>query len=120
MTPVFHGSCHCGAVRFTVRYAPDESTSCDCSLCTKKNARMVKVPEEALTIEAGQDALATYRWNTGVAQHHFCKKCGVYTFHRKRADPKSYGVNVYCLEGFDLDSIPYRLADGLSMSVVTV
>ena len=120
MTPVFRGSCHCGAVRFTVRYAPDESTSCDCSLCTKKNARMVKVPEEALTIEAGQDALSTNRWNTGVAQHHFCKKCGIYTFHRKRADPKSYGVNVYCLEGFDLDSIPYRLADGLSMSVVTV
>lgn len=115
---VWHGSCHCGGVSFVVDHEPDETTSCDCSLCVKKNARMVRVPLEALTILGGQDLIATYEWNTRVAKHHFCTRCGIYTFHKKRSDPSSYGVNVYCLEGFDPESLPHRLADGLTMSVV--
>jgi hypothetical protein len=91
---------------------------CDCSLCTKKNARMLRVPKEALRIDAGEEMLATYQWNTRVAKHHFCSCCGIYTFHRKRSDPESYGVNVYCLTGFDLESVPLRRAEGSSMSIV--
>ena len=30
------GSCHCGAVRFTVDAVFTELTTCDCSLCVKK------------------------------------------------------------------------------------
>ena len=114
----YSGSCHCGAIRFTVICVPDETTSCNCTLCRKKNALMIQVPKEALRITAGIDKLATYQWNTRVAQHHFCTLCGIYTFHRKRSNPESYGVNVYCLEGFDPDSVPHRLADGIAMSVV--
>jgi hypothetical protein len=117
-SPAYPGSCHCGAVRFVVRFEPDETTHCDCTLCTMKNARMIRVPEAALEIVGGADMLATYRWNTGVAQHHFCRVCGIYTFHRKRADPASFGVNVHCLDGFDIDRYPHRIADGIGMSLV--
>lgn len=41
-------------------------------------------------------------WNTARAKHFFCSRCGVYTFHRKRAAPDHYGVNVFCLEDFDV------------------
>lgn len=116
--PDYSGACHCGAVRFAVSVDPVETTTCDCTLCVKKNARMIQVPEAQLTILAGEDMLAIYQWNTRIARHHFCKACGIYTFHRKRSAPDSYGVNVYCLEGFDPESVPHRRADGATMSTV--
>lgn len=35
------GSCHCGNVSFSVESELDEFTTCDCSLCVKKNAVML-------------------------------------------------------------------------------
>ena len=58
------GSCHSGSVRFTVKHDPDELTTCDCSLCVKRNALMAKIPEAALRIDAGEDLLTLYEWNT--------------------------------------------------------
>ena len=114
----YPGSCHCGAVRFTVEADPVEVAQCDCSLCVKKNARMVRIPAAALTLTAGEAELVTYRWNTGVARHHFCRVCGIYVFHYRRADPTTCGVNVYCLEGFDPDGLPLIQVDGRTMSLV--
>lgn len=111
------GSCHCGAVRFTVAAPIVELTTCDCSLCVKKNAVMAKVHEDALTITAGADLLSLYAWNTRRAKHYFCSRCGIYTFHRKRAAPDHYGVNVFCLDGFDAAAIPVRATEGVGMSV---
>ena len=114
----WNGSCHCGAVRFRVDAQIDELTRCDCSLCRRKGALMAKVPKDGLQILAGEAALTLYQWNTRVAQHWFCKVCGIYTFHRKRSAPDSYGVNIGCLEDFDPSTVPTRPADGLTMSVV--
>jgi len=57
---IHFGSCHCGGVLFTVNYEPVELTTCDCSLCIKRNALMVKVPEAALSLQEGHELLATY------------------------------------------------------------
>lgn len=111
------GSCHCGAVRFQVEAEITELTTCDCSLCVKKNAVMAKVHESALTITAGENALSLYRWNTGRARHYFCSRCGIYTFHRKRAAPDHFGVNVFCLDGFDPSSAPVRATEGADMTL---
>jgi hypothetical protein len=117
MPAPYEGSCHCGAVRFRIAVEPAELTVCDCSLCTKKNAVMAAVHERDFTLLAGEDALSLYQWNTGVARHHFCSRCGIYTFHRKRSAPDHYGVNVFCLEGFDVAAFPRRAADGKDMTV---
>jgi hypothetical protein len=106
-------------VRFEIDTEITELTTCDCSLCVKKNALMTKVHESRFTLRAGGDALAEYRWNTNVARHFFCSRCGVYTFHRKRAQPDHYGVNVFCLDGFDPGAVPIRRTDGAAMSLVS-
>lgn len=111
------GSCHCGAVRFTVHADPREVIRCGCSLCRRKGAMMAQVPEAELTIDAGEEHLSLYQWNTKVARHYFCRRCGIYTFHRKRSAPDMYGVNVGCLEGFDPAAFPYRFAEGVDMTV---
>lgn len=114
----YAGSCHCGGIRFTVLYDPVELTTCDCSLCVKRNAVMVKVPEAALRIEQGAELLSLYEWNSRRAKHHFCSRCGIYVFHRKRAAPDAYGVNVFCLNGFDISSLPVRSTEGIGMELV--
>ena len=83
----------------------------------EKNAVMAKVHESALNITAGEEHLSLYRWNTGVARHYFCSRCGIYTFHRKRSAPDHYGVNVFCLDNFDVASMPVRATEGASMTL---
>ena len=78
---------------------------------------MAKVHESALTVTAGEDVLSLYQWNTRRAKHYFCSRCGIYTFHRKRAAPDHYGVNVFCLDGFDAAAIPVRATEGIGMTV---
>ena len=114
---MFNGSCHCGAVRFVVDSVIAELTTCDCSLCAKRNAVMAKVPERALTVLDGEEMLTLYEWNTRRAKHYFCRRCGIYVFHRKRAAPDHFGVNIFCLDGFDVESVPVRATEGANMTV---
>lgn len=112
----WQGNCHCGAVRFAIETDFPELTTCDCSICRRKNALMVKVHQSAFTLLAGQAQLAAYQFHTHTATHHFCKVCGIYPFHRKRVTPDFYGVNVFCLEGFDPAGIPVRATVGAGMA----
>ena len=114
---IYAGSCHCGAVKFRVDAALTQATTCDCSLCVKRNAVMVKVPERALTVIEGEEVLTLYQWNTRIARHYFCRHCGIYVFHRKRAAPDHFGVNIYCLDDFDPRCVTVRPTEGASMTV---
>lgn len=109
------GSCHCGAIRFRIETDFPELTKCDCSMCRRRNALMVKVHESRFELLAGHEALAEYRFHTHTACHHFCKVCGIYPFHRKRVTPEYFGVNVHCLDGFDPTGLPVRQAEGAAM-----
>lgn len=96
-------SCHCGAVRLEVDL-PDglpPVERCNCTFCARRGAAVIGVPLEALRVVQGAKNLTLYTWNTGVAQHYFCRTCGIYTHHRRRANPQEYGVNVANLEGVD-------------------
>ncbi len=111
----YRGSCHCGAVRFEIETDFPELTVCDCSICNKKNALMVKVHESKFKLLAGEAFLTEYHFHTRTARHFFYKVCGIYPFHRKRVTPDNLGINVYCLEGFDPTGIPVRQATGKAM-----
>ncbi|MHA3980478.1 GFA family protein [Halovulum sp. GXIMD14794] len=96
-----NGSCHCGAVRFTAEIPEGLASArrCDCSFCAMRGAVAVTAPLDGLKVTQGADKLTLYTFNTGVAQHHFCSVCGIYTHHRRRSNPNEYGVNLACLEG---------------------
>jgi hypothetical protein len=111
----YQGSCHCGEVRFAIVTDFPELTTCDCSICRRKNALMVKVHESSFELIAGDDNLSEYRFHTHTARHFFCKTCGIYPFHRKRVTPDHLGINVHCLEGFDPAGIPVRQTTGAAM-----
>ena len=64
-----------------------------------RGAIAVTSTPEGFRITEGEDKLATYRFNTRTAEHHFCSVCGIYTHHKRRSNPHQLGVNVACLEG---------------------
>jgi len=78
---------------------------------------MAKIPESALTITQGESALTLYEWNTRRAKHYFCSRCGIYVFHRKRAAPNYFGVNVFCIDDFDATSVAVRATEGANMTI---
>ena len=94
------GACHCGAVRFTVELPSGLASArrCTCSICRMRGAIAVTATLDGLKLTQGADKLATYRFNTRTAEHHFCSVCGIYTHHKRRSNPNELGVNVACLE----------------------
>ena len=96
-----NGACHCGAVKFKARLPLGFASArrCTCSICRMRGAVAVTSTDEDFTILEGADQLATYRFNTRTAEHHFCRNCGIYTHHKRRSNPDQLGVNVACLEG---------------------
>ena len=111
----YRGSCHCGAVTFEIETDFPELTMCDCSICKRKNALMVKVHESKFKLLQGEEFLTEYQFHTHTAKHFFCKVCGIYPFHRKRVTPDNLGINVFCLQGFNSQGIPVRQAVGAAM-----
>ena len=111
----YEGACHCGSVRFAIETDFPELTTCDCSICKRKNALMVKVHESRFELLAGKESLTEYQFHTRTARHFFCGTCGIYPFHRKRVTPDYYGINVNCLADFDPAGIPVRATVGAGM-----
>jgi hypothetical protein len=95
----YSGSCHCGAVRFEIE-APDvlEAERCNCSICTKSGYLHLILPLARFRLVAGEDAITTYTFNTGVAKHTFCRVCGVKPFYTPRSNPDGIDINVNCLD----------------------
>jgi hypothetical protein len=120
MSEVYRGQCHCGNVVFEIHTAVSELTTCDCSICRKKNALMVKVHESEFQLLKGDDQLSEYQFHTHTARHFFCKTCGIYPFHRKRVSPDYLGINVFCLENFDPTAFPVRATVGAAIKVVAI
>lgn len=114
---VVNGKCHCGAIRFHATLSDGFNTirRCTCSYCRMRGAIPVSADLDSLKVLTGADNVASYRFNTGEAQHFFCKTCGIYTHHQRRSNPNQYGINVACLDGvspFDFREVP--VVDGIN------
>ena len=108
----YEGGCHCGAVRFRVRVDRHEAVECNCSICTKKGFLHLIVPPDRFRLLSGADALLTYRFNTGIARHTFCRTCGIHPFYTPRSHPDQVDVNVRCLDGNVVSRFRINAFDG--------
>jgi hypothetical protein len=78
------------------------------------------VPRDKLRLHTSDEAIGTYTFNKHVIKHvikhHFCKTCGIHPY-AEGTDPKGNrmaAINIRCLEGVDLGSIPVQPFDGRS------
>ena len=81
-------------------------------MCRKKAALHLIVPDTDFTLLSGEGSLTTYTFNTHVAQHRFCNRCGIHAFGRPRSQPDKITVNLRCLDEDLLDSFTVTPFDG--------
>jgi hypothetical protein len=113
-TKTYHGSCHCGQVRFEVDGELTGAMDCNCSICQRKGSLLWFVPRTQLRLLTPPGALRSYTFNKHAIQHQFCPTCGIHPFG-EATDPKGNAmaaVNVRCLEGVDVYEIPVQFYDG--------
>ncbi len=93
------GGCHCGAVEYEVMVRREVLVhECNCSICCKSGYIHLIVPAKDFRLLSGADQLSEYRFNTGVARHLFCSKCGIKSFYVPRSNPDGFSINVNCLD----------------------
>ena len=113
----YKGSCHCGKVAFEIEGEIKEAMACNCSICQRKGSLLWFMPREALKLLTPEDAASTYTFNKHRIRHRFCPTCGMNPY-AEGTDPKgnkTAAINIRCLEGIDLASIPVKHFDGRSL-----
>jgi hypothetical protein len=86
--------------------------SCNCSICRKTGYLHLIVPAARFRLISGSDQLTEYRFNTGVARHLFCVRCGIKSFYTPRSNPDGVSVNLRCLDDADAPQAEIREFDG--------
>lgn len=110
----YQGSCHCGKVAFEVEGTVDSGLACNCSMCHRRGSLLWFVPRGALRLTTPEADAATYTFHRHVIRHRFCPACGIHPFG-EGVDPKGQpvaAVNLRCVEGLDLGSVPVHHYDG--------
>ena len=113
----YKGSCHCGKIAFEAEGEIKAAMACNCSICSRKGSLLWFVPREQLAVLTPEEEIGTYTFNKQVIKHRFCQTCGIHPYG-EGTDPKGNkiaAINVRCIEGIDLASIPVQNFDGQSL-----
>ncbi|TWH09498.1 MULTISPECIES: GFA family protein [Pseudoxanthomonas] len=81
MEKAYHGSCHCGAVRYQAVIDLAAGTGrCNCTFCTKTRSWGAQAKDFELL--QGESALGDYGrdWGEGNIHHRFCTRCGTHVY----------------------------------------
>jgi len=113
----YKGSCHCGKISFEAEGELDGAMACNCSMCSRKGSLLWFVPRDQLRVLTPEQDIGTYTFRKHVIKHHFCQTCGIHPY-AEGIDPKgnrTAAINIRCLDGVDLQSVPVQHFDGRSL-----
>lgn len=119
-------TCHCGASKIELPYAPTAATECNCSFCARTGAIWAYfAPGELKFISQADDK--TYSASGGMNAHHFCSTCGIQTWGDSPDWASMYNNDGTSKTG-DPNAMPttrivglnLRLIDDLDWSTVTI
>ncbi|TZG27800.1 GFA family protein [Sphingomonas montanisoli] len=114
----YSGSCHCGAVSFTVdAEPPTQAISCNCSHCRAKGFLLTFVPVDQFTLTSSEETLKSYEFYKHRIEHRFCTSCGTQPFaHGKGPDGSEMrAINLRCVPSVDLDALELQKYDGAKL-----
>ena len=117
-----HGSCHCGANKFSVEIEPAGLTQCTCSICSKSGALWAYYKPEQVTFEKAKSH-ATYRWQSMTVEHNFCPACGCvvnnlspdWSTGKPDFTNMNVSLNARLFDDFDIAALPVKVIDGKNL-----
>ena len=112
----YAGSCHCGAVAYTVEVDTDQALKCNCSICTRLGAVWAFAPKAKFNLNRGAGKQGGYLFNKQVLHHRFCSSCGIESYAEGTGPDGApmVGINLRCVEGVDVDKLSPKAWDGRS------
>jgi hypothetical protein len=105
------GGCHCGKIAYEFDGEIGEVVECNCSYCAPRGSLLHFVPATGFRLSDPGDALATYKFNKHMLDHHFCKVCGIGAFSEGKARGM-VAINVRCVEGVDPLTLKKKFFNG--------
>jgi hypothetical protein len=118
-TRTYHGSCHCGAVRYEVDLdLAAGGARCNCSWCAKDRTWSAAVKPEAFRLLTDPAAMADYTFGSHSVHHTFCRTCGIHACGHGELEAMGGAfvtVALACLDDADtaaLAEAPVAYADG--------
>ncbi|HEV2673003.1 MAG TPA: GFA family protein [Aliidongia sp.] len=111
---LYQGRCHCGGVAFEVEGELTGAVACNCSICSRKGALLWAVPRDKLRVITWDDDIGRYVFAKGAIAHRFCRTCGMHPYAEDTAaeGERSAYINIRCLDGVELASVPTFEFDG--------
>ncbi|KAH8821937.1 Mss4-like protein [Xylogone sp. PMI_703] len=115
----YAGSCHCGAVRYTLMNKPitdEKIISCNCSMCSRNGDLWIYPNKSAVTLH-GADSLTGYAFLSKDSLRSFCKICGVSVLvNNISPDDTDMPINVRTIHRLNLAELKDRIVkyDGKS------
>lgn len=113
---IYKGSCHCGNIALEVEGELTGAMACNCSICSRKGSLLWFVPRDQMRL-LSKESVGTYTFNKHAIKHHFCQACGIHPYAEavdKKGTPTA-AINIRCLEGVDLASVPVKNFDGRAL-----
>lgn len=106
------GSCHCGAIRLTLRDDPPDAGECNCSICRRTGGLWHHCHPDNVTVEG--EGKGYVQGDCMLTTWH-CPTCGC-TTHWTALDPEyeRMGINLRMFEPELWQDLPRRFIDGAS------
>ena len=98
MIKKYNGQCHCKKIKFN--FFSEENVTlleCNCSICLPYRYLHLIIGNKQFSLNCNVDKLISYKFKTKVADHLFCKNCGVKSFYKPASHPNSVSINYHSI-----------------------
>lgn len=119
MKKTYHGSCHCGAVRYETALDLAQGTfRCSCTICRKKRNWLAVAKPDDFRLVSAKENLGEYQFASKKLHHLFCRTCGISSFNWGESETLGtfYAIAVSCLDDVSTEELvaaPIGFVDGL-------
>lgn len=108
------GSCHCGAVRFSILGELTSIKECNCTVCRRYGALWAYFRPDRVQIRKSRNATFTYICNDKVIAFHICRVCGNLSHWEDLVHPvELVALNMRLVDPDAISHVPVFLADKL-------